>query len=403
MHSKYSIVGWAVAVNSAGSFLASPLFGAWADRRTTREVLAATLILMIIGNVMYSLASNIWMLLAGRFIVGVAAANYAVAQTYLSYVTTQENRTKIMALNSAANVLGFIIGPAFALVMTLFRFEISGIKVDAYTMPGYFSAVMSLFGLLSLITLKEISPNQKKSKKPATGGSSKSIGSGFYSGGGSVKDISHILKMRKKIPILPVTVCLVAYFLYTASFTVFETIGTPYTEEDFGWSVSQNSLMYAALGVLCIISLVILQIFVRFFPDRVLVVGATVLMVAGFVVLFDIENHLVSFPRFCIAVSLVSAGYSTAVAVLISIYSKVLESLDQGMLMGWLSSSGSMARIIGPVFASNGFQYGGGRLVFGVMAGLMVLCTLILMGSYTILKPKTTVSTANSSINKPTE
>jgi len=39
MHSKYSIVGWAVAVNSAGSFLASPLFGAWADRRTTRKFL----------------------------------------------------------------------------------------------------------------------------------------------------------------------------------------------------------------------------------------------------------------------------------------------------------------------------------------------------------------------------
>ncbi len=66
---------------------------------------------MIIGNVTYSLASNIWLLLAGRFIVGIAAANYAVAQTYLSYVTTQANRTKVMALNSAANVLGFIIGP----------------------------------------------------------------------------------------------------------------------------------------------------------------------------------------------------------------------------------------------------------------------------------------------------
>lgn len=73
MHAEKSIVGWAVAVNSGGSFLASPVFGAWGDRRTTREVLGVTLVLMIIGNVMYSLSENIYMLLAGRFVVGVAA------------------------------------------------------------------------------------------------------------------------------------------------------------------------------------------------------------------------------------------------------------------------------------------------------------------------------------------
>jgi len=400
MHAQYSSVGWAVAVNSAGSFLASPLFGGWSDRRGTREVLASTLILMIFVNVMYSLATNIWLLLAGRFIVGVAAANYAVAQTYLSYVTTQANRTKIMALNSAANVLGFIIGPAFALIFTTFSFEVSGIKVDAYTLPGYFSAVLSLFGLLSLVTLKEVSESQKKAKKPKASASGKYGGSGFYSGAGSVKDISQILQMRKKIPFIPVSVCLFSYFIYTCSFTVFETIGTPYTSYDFNWGVSQNSILYAALGFLCIISLVILQIFVKLFNDRILLIGTTTFMVAGFAVLFDYENHFVSLPRFCIAVGLVGAGYATAVAVLISIYSKVLEFLDQGMLMGWLSSSGSVARIIGPVFASNAFQYGGGRLVFGFMTGLTLLNLFVVMASYRVLAPKTVTTPQDASINK---
>jgi hypothetical protein len=55
-------------------------------------------------------------------------------------------------------------------------------------------------------------------------------------------------------------------------------------------------------------------------------------MVAGFAVLFDIENHLVSLPRFGVGVALTAAGYSTSVAVLISIYSKVLEGLDQVLL-----------------------------------------------------------------------
>ena len=195
--------------------------------------------------------------------------------------------------------------------------------------------------------------------------------------------------MKKDIPVFPVVVSLIAYFAYTASFTVFETIGTPYTQEDFNWSVTENSILYAVLGVLCIISLVVLQIFVRFFNDRVLVVGTTVFMVAGFGVLFDIQNHLVSLPRFAIGVGLTAAGYSTSVAVLISIYSKVLEGLDQGMMMGWLSSAGSIARIIGPVFASYSFAWGGGRLVFASMMGLMFVVFVILVASYRALKPRT--------------
>src|SRR5579885_471120 len=68
-----SLTGWAVAINSIGSFLASPFFGWWADRRSTREVLAITLIAMTFGNVLYSLSSKYWILLIARFIVGAAS------------------------------------------------------------------------------------------------------------------------------------------------------------------------------------------------------------------------------------------------------------------------------------------------------------------------------------------
>ena len=46
------------------------------DRRTTREVLGASLVVMIVGNLMYALASNVWLLLAGRFIVGIATGKF---------------------------------------------------------------------------------------------------------------------------------------------------------------------------------------------------------------------------------------------------------------------------------------------------------------------------------------
>jgi MFS family permease len=106
--------GVAVAANSAGTFVSSPVLGKWFDARGAREPLIVSLVVMIGGNVLYSLSSNIYELLASRFIVGIAAGNYVLAQTYLSYATTNEDRTKIMSYNSAATIFGFVFGPAFS-------------------------------------------------------------------------------------------------------------------------------------------------------------------------------------------------------------------------------------------------------------------------------------------------
>ena len=48
-------------------------------------------------------------------------------------------------------------------------------------------------------------------------------------------------------------------------------------------------------------------------------------------------------------------------------------------MMGWLSSSGSVARMIGPIVASYSLQYGGPRLVFGLMVIIMAV-TLVVVG-----------------------
>lgn len=93
------------------------------------------------------------------------SGNYAVAQAYLSYATTQQNRTFVMTLNSACTVLGFIIGPAFAMVTTLsfLNFGVKEIKVDKLTSPGYISCLLSMIGLISLLFLKEV-PHSDRNK-----------------------------------------------------------------------------------------------------------------------------------------------------------------------------------------------------------------------------------------------
>jgi len=131
-----------------------------------------------------------------------------------------------------------------------------------------------------------------------------------------------------------------------------------------------------------VLSLLILQFFVRCFNDRVLILGTTFLSLVGFVLLIDLQSQYVDLAKFGVAASLSAAGYSSNVSLLISIYSKVLEAHDQGMMMGWLTSSASVARMIGPIIASYSMQYGGPRLVFLLMISITILTLIVLVLRY---------------------
>ena len=95
--------------------------------------MAVSLFLMVLANFCYSLAYNVFfhepplwpnlaMLLGGRFLVGVAAGNYAVVQSYFSYATKPSQRLSVMSWNAGTTVIGFIVGPAIA----------AACKVDAH-------------------------------------------------------------------------------------------------------------------------------------------------------------------------------------------------------------------------------------------------------------------------------
>jgi len=98
-----------------------------------------------------------------------------------------------------------------------------------------------------------------------------------------VKDVGTIIKMKDQIPIVPVAVCLFAYFSYTCSFTTFETIGSNYTFMYYNWDAKMNGIMFIVLGCVCIGSLFLLQVLVAFkIPDRTLLLLLTAFSAGGF-------------------------------------------------------------------------------------------------------------------------
>jgi len=239
--------GWAVSVNSFGTFIMSPLFGIWADKRSTREVMLFSLACGVVGNVWYAVAGSFWQLLIARFIVGISAANYAPAGAYLSYATPMASRTKIMAYNGAAQVLGFIAGPGFAAVTSSskLRAEIGPVKFNYYTYPGWISAVFALLGTLALVKFKEVKrktpedASKTQERQIAKGASSECFVFFFFFVPflilfffpSSVRSGLSFLEIGKKkgMPVVGIVVCLYFSFICSASFTIFETLGSLYT------------------------------------------------------------------------------------------------------------------------------------------------------------------------------
>jgi len=380
--------GWAVAANSLGTFLASPLFGWWADRRTFREVFLVSLILMALGNIWYALANNQYHIFVARFVVGVAAANYAPATSYLSYAASTSVRARIMSYNAASSVLGFICGPAFSLLTSLpalhFKIHTGGfyLSFDSATAPGWLSAFFSILGLISLIPFKEV----KRTHVPLNNSLNSDLSEKILPSttARSFRSLSLINKSR--IPMRGVVVCLFFAFTLTTAFTIFETTCPLYTEKYYAYNDWDNSLLFLVISIGCLIALFLLQIFLYFIPDeRILLTIFGVICTGGLIVLFDWNNGFVPLWRFYFGVALTAGGYADGNAVLVILFSKILEEQEQGMMMGWFSSAGAISRMSAPIIASYIFdRFSENYILLSVSVLCFLACCATVFGWHAI-------------------
>jgi DHA1 family tetracycline resistance protein-like MFS transporter len=95
-----------------GQFFCSPLMGMLSDRIGRRPVILVSNGVTVVDYAIMALAPNLWWLLAGRVLSGVATANITAAYAYVADVTVPEKRAQAYGLLASAFGLGFILGPA---------------------------------------------------------------------------------------------------------------------------------------------------------------------------------------------------------------------------------------------------------------------------------------------------
>lgn len=428
-----SFLGWVIASFSLGQMVASPIFGLWSNYRPRKEPLIVSIFISVAANCLYAYvhvpaSHNKYYMLVARGLVGFGAGNVAVIRSYIAGATSLQERTSSMANTSACQALGFILGPVFQTCFALIgekgvTWETIQLQINMYTAPvllGAFLGVLNIILILFILREHRVDDSGRQCKN-------------INFEEASTDDI-HI--PQRNIDQVAVVTTNVLFFVVLFIFALFETILTPLTMDMYAWTREQavlyDGIILAALGIEAVIIFMGVKSLAKKIGERAILLGGLVIIWIGFFILLpwgnqfpkiqwqDLHNHsipntttfgeiiitlwrspredqskgptgcpieqawclytpMIHLAQFLTSVVLIGIGYPSCNVMSYTLYSKILGPEPQGVYMGWLTASGSAARILGPVFISQVYTSWGPRWAFSLVCGIVVL-TITLLG-----------------------
>ncbi|XP_074849419.1 major facilitator superfamily domain-containing protein 8 isoform X2 [Carettochelys insculpta] len=395
-----SFLGWIIASYSLGQMIASPLFGLWSNHRPRREPLVVSITISVAANCLYAYvhlpsSHNKYYMLVARSLVGFGAGNVAVVRSYIAGATSLTERTSAMANTSACQATGFILGPVFQTCFSLIgekgvTWEIIHLQVNMYTAPVLMAAFL---GIINIILIFAIFREHQ------------------------VDDMGRQCKSIN-----------------------FEE-ATPLTMDMYSWTrkeaVFYNGIILGAIGIESVIVFMVVQVVSKKTGERAVLFGGLVIILVGFFILLpwgkqlpniqweDVKNNtlpriifsemltplwkfqtqlssnytveptgcsivqpwclytpVIHLAQYITSDILIGLGYPVCNVMSYTLYSKILGPKPQGVYMGWLTASGSGARILGPVFVSQIYTRWGPRWAFSLICGITVFSLFLLEVTY---------------------
>ncbi|XP_066089542.1 major facilitator superfamily domain-containing protein 8 isoform X5 [Saccopteryx bilineata] len=373
---------------------------------------------------------NKYYMLVARGLVGFGAGNVAVIRSYIAGATSLQERTNSMANTSACQALGFILGPVFQTCFALIgekgvTWDTIQLQINMYTAPvllGAFLGVLNIILILSILREHHVDDLGRQCKNINFEEAS----------------TEEVQLPQGNIDHVAVVTTNVLFFVVLFIFALFETILTPLTMDMYAWTPEQavlyDGIILAALGVEAVIIFMGIKLLSKKFGERAILLGGLIIVWAGFFILLpwgnqfpkvqweDLHNNsipnttfgeifitlwrspkedhskgptgcpmaqawcldtpVIHLAQFLTAAVLIGIGYPSCNVMSYTLYSKILGPSPQGVYMGWLTASGSAARILGPVFISQVYTSWGPRWAFSLVCGIVVLTIMLVGGAY---------------------
>ncbi len=344
------LIGVIIASFSAMQFVFSPIWGGLSDRIGRRPVLLGSTLGAALSYALFAIAcgsGNIWLLISSRALAGICGGNITVAQAYIADITPSEQRSKKMGLIGMAFGLGFIFGPI-----------LSGISLEhfGHTGPGWVAATLCAANfLLALVILGE-------SRQPASE---------------IVAQRPHLDQWRHTLSQPKVGLLVVVFFLATFCFSCFESTLPLLVSDNFGLNVTNDKAaaktvtkIFAFCGIIgALVQGGLIGRMVKKLGEPKLIALSLVLTAASMAWLPFIKGtsnlsfRLLAQPQgwpwvwMLSALALLAVGSSLTRPPLFGLLSNLTTAAEQGATLGVAQAAGSLARILGPIFATASLHF----------------------------------------------
>jgi MFS family permease len=339
-------LGLLIGSFSLMQFIFSPLLGRLSDKVGRRPVMLLSIFSSVISFIIFALANSFLLLLLSRITAGMATES-AVAQAYISDITTEKERAKGMGKVGAANGAGFIIGPAIGGFLSIYGLSMLGFAAAALT------GVNLLF---AFFFLPESNVNVNSSTQTAVNSD------GYWRRLASV--------LTKPLIGAVFVILFIITFAFSAVPVIVPLLGIAF----FGFAELEMSYFFMYIGVVQIVLQgVLIGRLVKRWGEENLMVFGSLLMALGMLCMPLFPSIVVFFA----SITLISSGIGTLNTVLPSFISKRTPADEQGGMLGVAQSVGSIARIPGPLVGGFVAEFAGLNAAFILSASIVLIAFVL--------------------------
>lgn len=348
------MIGLIIASFSAMQFVATPFWGKLSDRIGRRPVLLISTAGAAFSYVLFAISSGLenhslalWMMVLSRVFAGICGGNIAVAQAYIADITPPAERSRKMGLIGMAFGLGFICGPILGGL---------SLKYAGNSGPGWVAAALCAANFaLAFAILGE-------SRRPGTAP---------VVGRPHLQQWGYVLRQPRT------GFLVVVFFLATFCFSCFESTLPLLVSDNFNLNIqddekSATTVMYlfAYCGIIgAFVQGGAIGALVKRWGEARLIIASLVMTAVSMAVLPFVrgESQLTlkvlggaggqAWWLMLMALALLSVGTALTRPPLFGLLSNLTAADEQGSTIGVAQGAGSLARILGPIFATTTLHY----------------------------------------------
>ncbi|HEX7666121.1 MAG TPA: MFS transporter [Polyangiaceae bacterium] len=364
MGGSATTVGILFASFAASQFVATPTLGRISDRFGRRRVILVSLGANAVAMFLFSIAASrhaLWLLFASRIVAGATSGNIGACQAAIADVVGGADRTRAMGKLGAGIGLGMMLGPWIG-------GRVSTLGEVAPPIAAGILATVALVGVLFF--MPETNPSVVAAER------------------------AHVPTQRPKLELRhlasnpKILVVMALYFLTFFYMTNLQTALALLASDRFHWKKEHVGDLFGLFGaVTLVVQFGIVGPVSTRFAARSAVAGAAILSAVGLLV---IGFSPVS-PAMVTGMVILALGLGLTQPLLASLASQYAGPGQQGTVLGFAQSSGSLARALGPLLWGAMYQHLGpiASFVGGSVAALAV-CVVSIAGGRTA--PETTTA-----------